>query len=165
MDDIKQEIEKVFGNHLRMRISGICIVEESILLIKHLSIGPKGILWAPPGGGMIFGQSITDTLKREFLEETGLIVEVGSLILVNEFLETPLHAVELFFKVNIIGGNLIKGSDPEISSENQIIAEIKFFPFSELPHEDLDTFHSLFRTYKNPSDFLQPVLFKQNIRH
>ena len=163
MADIKEEIQQVFGNQLRFRISGICIQNESILLIKHLFIGKSGVLWAPPGGGMMFGESITETLKREFLEETGLVVEVGNLILVNEYLESPLHAVELFFKVKVVSGVVKIGCDPEMSEENQIISEIKFITFKELAQMDKNIIHSLFQTYKKVSDFMQPVLFNQNI--
>lgn len=163
MANIKKEIENIFGNKLRLRVSGICIQDDSILLIKHLAIGKKGILWAPPGGGLQFGETITETVKREFLEETGLLIEVGELIMVNEYLESPLHAIELFFKVIINSGVLKKGSDPEMSPENQIISEIKFIPFEELALLESGTLHSMFKTYKKVSDFLQPVLFQQNI--
>ena len=163
MADIAKEIETAFGNRLRLRVSGICVQNDSVLLIKHKSLGKKGILWAPPGGGLKFGETIHEALKREFLEETGLIVEIGELISVNEYLEPPLHAVELFFKVIITDGNLSMGLDPELSTENQIISEIKFIPFSELAILDPETVHSLFQTYKSPSDFLKPALFLQNI--
>ncbi len=165
MADIRKEIESVFGNQLRLRISGICIIDDSILLIKHLSIGEKGTLWAPPGGGLHFGETITETLKREFIEETGLSIDVGELVMVNEYLESPLHAVELFFKVKIIGGELKKGSDPEMSPSNQIISEIRYVPFKELALFDPDTKHSMFKTYGKASDFLKPVLFQQNINN
>lgn len=165
MADIKTEIENVFGNKLRLRVSGVCIKDDSILLIKHLSIGKKGALWAPPGGGLIFGETILETLQREFLEETGLQIQAQELIMVNEYLETPLHAIELFFKVIITGGELKKGSDPEMSLENQIISEIKFIQFKDLDKFETDTLHSMFKTYKKASDFLQPVLFQQNINN
>jgi len=163
MAGITKEIETVFGNQLRLRVSGICIQKDSVLLIKHQSIGKKGILWAPPGGGLKFGETIHDALKREFLEETGLSIEVEELILVNEYLENPLHAIELFFKAIVTGGDLIKGTDPEMSFENQLISEIKFLPFSELAVMDPETVHSLFKTYKRASDFMKPALFQQNI--
>ncbi|MBC7387884.1 MAG: NUDIX domain-containing protein [Opitutaceae bacterium] len=164
MADIKKEIENVFGNQLRIRVSGVCLKEDSILLIKHLSIGKEGVLWAPPGGGMKFGETIIETLKREFLEETGLIIETGELILVNEYLESPLHAIELFFKVTVLEGELKMGSDPEMSPENQIISEIKYIQFKELALMESEQLHSMFNTYKKVSDFLQPVLFQQNIK-
>ncbi len=38
-----------------------------------------------PGGGLEFGEGLTDGLKREFLEELSLEIEVGELFFVNDF--------------------------------------------------------------------------------
>ena len=71
MEDIQNEIVSSFGNKLRIRVCGICIEENKILLVRHHSIGKSGILWAPPGGGMIYGETSEQALIREFVEETG----------------------------------------------------------------------------------------------
>ncbi len=128
----EEEIRKNFGDRLRMRVCGILIEHEKLLLVKHTSIGALGYLWAPPGGGMHYGESASETLEREFLEETGLRVEVGSFLFVNEFLSPPLHGVELFFEVRIKAGQLKKGFDPEMSSQNQIIEEVRYVSFEEM---------------------------------
>ena len=163
MEELKSEIAAAFGNKLRIRVSGICIQKDSILLIKHLSIGKKEFLWAPPGGGMNFGESARDCLKREYLEETGLSISVEKLILVNEFFESPLHAIELFFNVKIEDGDLTRGFDPELSVKHQIISEVKFVTFSEIQNMDPETIHGLFKNFKVASDFLKPLEFLENI--
>jgi hypothetical protein len=38
-------------------------------------------------------------LKREFLEETQTDITIGEMLFVNEFLEPPLHAIELFLRL------------------------------------------------------------------
>ena len=68
-------------------------------MARHDSLGETGILWAPPGGGMEFGQSVRDNLKREFREETGLTTEIIRYLFINEFLKPPLHAIEIFLEV------------------------------------------------------------------
>ncbi len=136
-----EEINKVFGNKLRVRVSGICIKDDAILLIEHKSIGESGILWAPPGGGMNFGENAQNTLIREFEEETGLTISVGKLLWVNEYLENPLHAIELFFEVNIVSGNLALGNDPELDSQKQILTKIEFIPIKNLKHFAKGTLH------------------------
>lgn len=163
MTSVEQEIHKVFGNKLRLRISGICIEDDSILLIKHVSLGEKGILWAPPGGGLHFEESIEETLKREFEEETGLQIDIGRPLLINEYFEHPLHAVELFFEVTRKGGFLRLGVDPELTQENQIIQELRFVPFSEIATADPAVFHSLFKNCKKKEDFSHFIGFQQNI--
>ncbi len=136
-----EEINKVFGNKLRVRVSGICIKDDAILLIEHKSIGESGILWAPPGGGMNFGENAHATLIREFEEETGLTISVGKLLWVNEYLENPLHAIELFFEVNIIGGDLNLGIDPELDAKKQILTKIEFVPIKNLKDFKKGTLH------------------------
>src|SRR5205814_2113551 len=88
---------EIFGNKLRVRVCGICIKDQTILLIKHKYLGPKNELWAPPGGGLNFGENARTSLEREFKEETGLNVRVEDFLFIHEFLNPPLHAIELFF--------------------------------------------------------------------
>jgi 8-oxo-dGTP diphosphatase len=57
MDSIQQQIHQQFGNKLRLRVSGICLEEDSILLVKHVGIGENKFLWAPPGGGLSFEET------------------------------------------------------------------------------------------------------------
>lgn len=160
---ITQGIHAVFGHTLRLRISGICLQGDSILLVKHHSIGEKGILWAPPGGGLHYGETIEETLKREFQEETGLQVEMLQPLLINEYMELPLHAIELFFLVKHVGGELKKGSDPELQPENQIIQEVAFVSFSEILSQDPAIFHSLFRNHNSAEHFVNFLGYEQNI--
>jgi 8-oxo-dGTP diphosphatase len=151
----KVSMEEVFGNHLRVRVCGILVEEGSILLVKHKYIGQEGILWAPPGGGMMFNQSAGDNLKREFLEETGLYIEVGEFLFVNEYLHSPMHAVELFFRVEKRGGKLMTGSDPELGKKSQIIETVKFLNYEELKRLHRDHLHNIFHIEKNPSKIIK----------
>ena len=52
-----------------------------------------------PGGGVEVGEKIEESLKREIVEETGLSVEIGKMILAKEnfFYYQPLdHAFHAF---------------------------------------------------------------------
>ncbi len=149
MSDTATQVREIFGDKLRLRVSGICIENDKILMVKHQYIGKKDYLWAPPGGGLIFGESAEDTLKREFLEETGLEINVIRFLFVNEFLDPPLHAVELFFEVAIVGGILIKGEDPEMGNENQIIQEVGFLSVEDIKEEKPLNLHSRIREIQN----------------
>ena len=93
------KISKTFGNKTRIRVCGILIENDEILLVKHKGLGEKGYLWSPPGGEPRFSEDLESALKREFFEETGLLVEVESFLFLFEFIDVPLHAVELFFLV------------------------------------------------------------------
>jgi 8-oxo-dGTP diphosphatase len=152
---IESEIERIFGNQLRLRVSGICIENNQILLIKHTHLGEGGYLWSPPGGGLQFGESVTDCLKREFEEETGFQIKIKRFLFVNEFLHLPLHAIELFFEVEILSGDLLLGKDPEMQENHQIIREIAFLDIETLQKEPSVCVHSMFRELKNLQELLE----------
>jgi 8-oxo-dGTP diphosphatase len=141
-------VQEAFGNQLRVRICGICMTENRILLINHSNIG-KGDFWAPPGGGLLFGETAESCLKREFLEESGLIVEIRDFLFACEFINKPLHALELFFSVIVKDGVLKKGVDPEMG-ENQIIQDVKYFDSSELKSVKSGELHGIFKKVTDP---------------
>lgn len=140
-----------YGNRLRIRVCGICWRNESLLMVNHKSLS-KGDLWAVPGGGVDFGQTMEEALKNEFLEETGLFIRVKRLICVCEFVQLPLHAIELFFEVEVQGGELIKGIDPEMPMEHQIIEEVKFLEFAEILKLPIGERHGIFNHVTMPED-------------
>ena len=150
----KQELHKLYGNKLRVRVCGICVVDDRILLVRHTSVGSENIFWSPPGGGMEFGESAASALSREFLEETRLVVEVGEMLFVNELILAPLHAVEIFFQVKIISGDLSIGFDPEFSDGNQILQEVDFMSMEDIKLLPQNQVHGLFRKCETLEDIL-----------
>lgn len=135
----------VFSGKVRVRACGLLEEQNKILLIKHLSIGPLGYLWIPPGGGVNFGESAEDAVEREFMEETGLEVKVDQFLFTFEIINEKHHAIELFYKVKKVGGQLQLGSDPELSSENQIMEKLNFFSSQELDDMEDEELHSIFK--------------------
>ncbi len=140
-------------NMVRLRVCGICVINNELLLIKHQGLG-EDYLWSPPGGGIEFSTSIEENLIREFHEETGLTIEVGDFLFINEFINPPLHAIELFFKVKVIEGELKLGKDPELEFDNQIITGIKFMDVEELNREKSQNIHNILRNCKDTKDIL-----------
>src|SRR5688572_29701526 len=98
------EIDKTYGNKVRIRVCGLCWRDDQLLMVKH-QFGDRDF-WAPPGGGLEFGESLEIALKREFLEETGLSIRSQQFAFGCEFLQDPLHAIELYFHVVEISGKL-----------------------------------------------------------
>lgn len=133
-----------FEGKIRVRINALIYKNESLLLIKHRNIGPQNELWIPPGGGLEFGESIEDALKREVLEETGLSVKTYDYQFIYEFINPPLHAVEIFFRVKKYSGEIKLGRDPELGND-QIIEEVKFVTFHDIGVMEDEKKHGILR--------------------
>ncbi|MBI3218457.1 MAG: NUDIX domain-containing protein [Bacteroidetes bacterium] len=143
---MKESVQNIYGHRLRVRVCGICVNDDAILLVNHTGISDHHF-WAPPGGGIEFGESAYDCLVREFKEETGLEVEVCDFLFACEFIHGPLHAIELFFSVKVVGGELQKGTDPE-SGSDQIITEVAFLTWSRLDELKKEEIHGIFQIPK-----------------
>lgn len=143
MRELETEIVEKFGNRLRTRVNGVLIQDNKILLIKH-RMASESYFWNVPGGGMKYGSSAAENLKREFMEETGLIIEVKDFLCIYEYLDKPLHAVELYFEVSQIGGKLKLGKDPELENDKQLITEIAYLDIENLSFIKKEEKHRLF---------------------
>lgn len=155
MTEMAEEVKKAFGQKLRVRVCGICLQGHQILLVNHRGLGISNNFWAPPGGGMNFGESAAATLQREFVEETGLHVETSKFLFVNEYIGKQLHAIELFFQVHVLSGNLQTGTDPELDQKEQIIKEVKFMSLQDLKQYQQDELHSIFHQCQDLEEILQ----------
>jgi 8-oxo-dGTP diphosphatase len=103
---------------------------------------------------MHFGQNASQNLKREFSEETGLDIEVKAYLFTHEYLAAPLHAMEHFFSVEKIGGNLVLGSDPELNPASQIIEEVKWMSMNEIRSLPNEALHQIFWGIKSLKDLV-----------
>lgn len=96
----------------RTTARGILERENKILFIGYSD--PNGVYYSLPGGKHDLGESLTDTVIREFKEEADLDVRVGKIILVREFIisepdidlwEGGIHQVETIFSCTLIDEN------------------------------------------------------------
>ena len=142
-----KDVAKTYGNRVRVRVCGMCWERERLLMVNHQGVSDTNF-WAPPGGGVEFGQSISDTLRREFSEETGLRVAPGDFLFGCEYIRDPIHSIELFYDVHVESGALITGTDPEI----QIISEVRFLSFEEILKIPTAQVHGIFHDVNSPAD-------------
>lgn len=112
---------------VRIRVAAIIVRDGAILLVKHVKAGQS--YWMLPGGGVNFGESLSEALVRELKEEVGVSIRCGDFVLVNDSIapDGARHVVNLCFTAEVLEGAPRPGSDPRV-------AEVAFLPVGELPH-------------------------------
>ena len=148
---LESEIIEKYGNRVRIRVCGLCWKDDHLLMVNHKHL-TNGDFWAPPGGGLEFGQSAHDALMREFLEETTISIKPGRLLFTCELLKPPLHAIELFFETFYEHGEPEIGEDPESTSTNQLIQDVRYLNFKTIMSIPADERHGIFRSVKTIED-------------
>lgn len=146
---MENEVQKFYGNRLRVRACGICAKNNALLMVNHTGISPQNF-WSPPGGGIQLSERVEDCLVREFNEEVGLSIEIGKFLFACEFIQPPLHAIELFFEVLPLHDQLSLGSDPEPGSPS-IIQAVRFMTWNEIEKLPADQRHGIFKHLDHPS--------------
>ncbi len=139
---------QIYRNKVRVRVSGILVENNKVLLVNHRGLSTNNSFWSPPGGGVEFDENAEKSLLREFIEETGLKIKLGSFLFVNEVNRNKLHAVELFFEVFRIGGEVLTGMDPEQSSTNQIIENVEFLSLEDIRKMPEESVHNCFHNLR-----------------
>jgi len=112
----------------RIRVAGILKKKGKILLIKHKKKEKE--YWLLPGGGVDYGETFQEALKREFKEETALKIEVGNLKFISESIAPDMsrHIINIFFEVKYISGELRLGNE-------DILKELKYLDENELNNQ------------------------------
>ena len=141
---MENEISRIYGNRLRVRVCGLLHDGDRLLLVNHRLPG-RDAWWAPPGGGLEFGETLVETLRREFEEETNLSITVGQFAFGCEYLNDPLHAIELFFWVSRTNGLLRAGDDPELA----LISDIRYLSMNEISALPPDQTHGIFQVARS----------------
>lgn len=109
---------------LRVSVYGILKERNKILLQRH----PLSKQFGLPGGAIELGESINETLSREYYEETGLKVKPIKLIDITEDFFTwrgeNAQSILIFYEVKKIGGKL--------SPKHQDSAEARYIGLNKL---------------------------------
>jgi ADP-ribose pyrophosphatase YjhB (NUDIX family) len=108
-----------------IRVAGMLAVDGRILMVEQ-SRGEERY-WLLPGGGVRFGETLADALKRELREELGLRVGVGRLLAIVESISPDpayrKHVVHLVFEIS---------ASPEALPEPQDVAVLNARYLDEL---------------------------------
>lgn len=101
---------------------GAVIVEDGRILLIERGGGSYAGSWAVPGGRQRLGETMDETVRREVLEETGLVVEVGDPVWVGDIIGDGSHYTVVDFAAFVVGGALVAGDDA---------ADARWVPLSE----------------------------------
>ena len=103
-----------FSKDLRVRVGGIIIENNRLLLIAHKK--DHDIYWLVPGGGVEFGESLDEALRREFIEELNIRIQTHSLAMVFDSIEPSgkRHIVNICFYCSCESGNIQIGEEKRL---------------------------------------------------
>jgi len=119
-----------FINHgsrrVRVRVSGLLIEHDALLLIAHKKRGK--VYWLLPGGGMNYGESMTRALEREFREELGVTVNVHDPMFIGDSIDPRgrRHILNVTFRCTYREGEYLLGRDRRLY-------DFGFFKKEEIP--------------------------------
>ena len=125
---------------IRNSAKAIIIEDDRILLTRNRN--NAGEFYLLPGGGQRHGESLSEALVRECLEEIGVQVVVGNLLLVRDYISAHhefaeqdggVHQVEFMFRCRITMGEAGIGRTPDDWQTG-----VEWVPVSEL--DDLPLF-------------------------
>jgi ADP-ribose pyrophosphatase YjhB (NUDIX family) len=120
---------------------GVVLIEDARILLVRRGHDPGKGLWAVPGGKVKSGEPLKVAAIREVREETGLEVEVGSVVWVGEHLSDLYHIVLIDFAGSVTGGDLVVGDDAD-EARWVDLASARDLPLTPTMHDLLDTLPS-----------------------
>lgn len=114
---------------MKHSVAGIVYSDSLFFIARRLPVGDMGSRWEFPGGKVEENETFQQALVREYMEEFGVPVTVGSLIAETEFFhkEKPvaLHAYEVIFPEDNYSWVLSEHTDVKWAS----LEEIEMLPF------------------------------------
>ena len=120
----------------RVSARGLLIENNSVLFIEYSDMD-NAIYYSLPGGGQDINIDLAQTLRNEFIEEVGIEIQTGDVILVREFIVSNsrvecwpngIHQLEIIFDCKRVHDKIeIPATKPDIG-----MTGIKWIPIDEI---------------------------------
>ena len=108
-------------------VGGFVFDNEGRVLLVERGTPPGVGLWTVPGGKLEPGETLVQGVAREVREETGIVVEVGTLACVVEHMSDGYHYVILDYLARPIGGTLAAATD---ASDARFVDDVTTLPLT-----------------------------------
>ncbi len=103
----------------------VIVLDEDRIILGRRSRGIYQGTWCIPCGYVEYDEDVRQAAEREFLEETGLVVEVGEVYTVHSNFHNPeMHSVGIWFRGAVISGTLQPADD---------LDDVAYMPLTDLP--------------------------------
>ena len=115
----------------RVRVAALMLLDDKVVVVRHRARHSTYHLL--PGGGVNYRETLEEAVIREVNEETGLHVEVGRPVLINDTIDPcgSRHVVNITFLATIVGGEVTETpQDPSVEA-------VEFFDVAFLATLDL----------------------------
>jgi len=113
-------------------VVSILIVDDERILLGKRSEDPEKGKWALPSGYIEFGNDFITTAILEAKEETGLEIEIQSIInVMSSFYSRRFHFLVIYLKAQVVRGKLKAGDDLEEVNWYSIAEEFPEIAFDE----------------------------------
>jgi len=111
--------------------SAFLVDDVGRVLLARRAYEPDAGLWDLPGGFLEEGESPLDGLRRELLEETGLLVEIGHFVGV--FMDTYGDGPGVTAVLNLVWEARALGGEPAPADD---VSELRWFRRNALPDDE-----------------------------
>lgn len=115
--------------------TGIAIAQGRLLMVASRYRNHAAPLWTLPGGRQQPGELLTQTVEREFSEETGVCVRARELVYVSESYDGEQHYLNATFAVDILRQperNVIPSAvEGQGASDDHVVA-VEWVPLDEV---------------------------------
>ncbi len=145
--DIRRLSSRQYPTRPILGVGAIIIEGERVLLVERGREPLKGY-WSLPGGVLEVGEKLADGIKREVLEETGLEIELLSVVEIFERIMrdaagvVEYHYVLIDYLCRVSGGALKAGDDVSIARW----VERSFLPDYRITEGTLPVIEKAFQT-------------------
>ncbi|PHF91471.1 NUDIX domain-containing protein [Bacillus wiedmannii] len=114
------------GNVMQVRVTGILIEDEEVLLVKQKVANRN---WSLPGGRVENGETLEEAMIREMREETGLEVKIKKLLYVCDKPDANPSLLHITFLLERIEGEITL---PSNEFDYNPIQDVQMVPIKDL---------------------------------